>query len=91
MLRKLIGILNVSVILLYIAKLENMKKIILLSCFFVSFLISSCGHSNKSSEIISEAEKIEIIKLEMETKVLETKQEEIEVATKELEVLLEEL
>jgi hypothetical protein len=51
----------------------------------------SCGNSNESSQLISEAEKMEIIKFETSTKIVEAKREEIEIYTKEVQELLKEL
>lgn len=67
-----------------------MKKSILLGGLMVFFLMS-CGDSGESSQLISEAEKIEILKLETATKIVEAKIEEIEMSTKEVQELLEEL
>lgn len=67
-----------------------MRKLILLGGFIVFFMMG-CGNSNKSSKLISEAEKIEIIKAETATKIVEAKREEIEISTKEVQELLKEL
>lgn len=67
-----------------------MKKLIFPGILIVFFL-TSCGNSEESSQLISEAEKIEILKFETATKILEAKKEEIEISTKEVEELLEEL
>jgi hypothetical protein len=68
-----------------------MKKIIVLGGFALSFLMVSCGGSGESTEAITEEEKTEIIELETETEKLEEKRVDIDVSTKELEDLLEEL
>jgi hypothetical protein len=72
------------------SKSSNMKKIIILEGFIAALLIS-CGTPNEPVQAISKAEKIEIIKFESATKVLEAKREEIEISTKELQELLKEL
>lgn len=67
-----------------------MKKSTLLGTLIV-FSLMSCGGSVESSQLISKAEKIEILRLETVTKVVEAKKEEIEIYTKEVEELLKEL
>ena len=67
-----------------------MKNIMILGAFMI-FILVNCGSPSEPMQGISEAEKIEIIKFEMATKILETKIEEIEFSTKELQELLKEL
>lgn len=67
-----------------------MKKTIILGGFIAALLIT-CGVPGEPVQTISKAEKIEIIKLEENIRILETKREEIENSTKELRELLKEL
>jgi len=67
-----------------------MKKSIVLGGF-IMFFLTSCMDSNRPVQIVSGAEKMEIIKFETDTKILEAKKEEIEISTKELQELLKEL
>jgi len=55
------------------------------------FFLISCGGSGESPELLSEAEKIEVLKFETATKIAEAKREELQNYTKELQELLKEL
>jgi hypothetical protein len=67
-----------------------MKKIIILGSFMVLILMN-CGSPSEPMQAISEVDKIEIMKFETNTRILEAKREEIESSTKELQELLKEL
>jgi hypothetical protein len=67
-----------------------MKKIILLGAIVVFILINYVD-SVEPVQAISEVEKMEILRFETATKIVEAKREEIEFSTKELQELLKEL